>query len=178
MDLMMLAEALANAGHEGAPQIADQLRRYAPTEAELAIGVWRYRRGEIRAAADSLARAFRAARADPWVYSAFLDRSLTLATRLGATHLEVARPLVSAVSQRFAAGLMEERRIRTRILLASALQDEQLLADAFAEVEPWVPWEQPILAARYACYRRLHHPLEKVAQREYDEFLRAAPTSF
>ena len=165
VDLLALAQAKALAGDPEAAGLAERLRERSPAEAEGVLAVLAERRGDGRAAAGHYEAMLRAARSDPWVQTGFMTSWLRSAARLARRDPAFARRLFDLLAEPFAAGLLDERRLLTRLQI-SRIVDPSACVEAFAAYEPWVPWTEGILTARVACYRENDHPLERAARRD------------
>ena len=175
LDLLLVSECLAAAGHPRAPEMAERLRRDRPVEAEIALAIWHWAGDRHDESARHLAAAFREARVRPWTSMPVLERGLQLAMRVGGDSPGRAMILQEALAEPFAVRLAEYGRLRARTELVYATGRADLCAAAFASFEPNVPWEEYLLVRRLRCYEQTGHPLRGRALRDLEDFLDDAP---
>jgi hypothetical protein len=175
LDLLLVSECLAAAGHPRAPEMVERLRRQRPVEAEIALGIWHWAGNRRDEAARHLAAAFREARVRPWTYAPVLERGLQLAMRVGGESPGRAQLLQESLAEPFAVRLVDYGRLRARMELVHATGRGDLCGSAFAPVEPNVPWEEYLLVRRYRCYEKTGHPLRGQALRDLQELLENTP---
>ena len=106
-----------------------------------------------RTAAFYLESLFRRLRTDPWIQPDLLSTAFRMAIRLGEASPALARDLDAALEEPFAVGLADRERLTTRLNLAAHSTEEGRGArrsrtepppcvGVFAEMEPWVPWNE------------------------------------
>jgi len=95
--------------------------------------------------------------------------------RLGRRHHELAAELFAELAEPFAVALADEERILTRLQLAGSLDRKEACVEAFADLEPWVAWDEATLSARVGCYTAADHPLLTRARRELAEWRSRQP---
>lgn len=174
-DRLMLAEASAETADPEVPLQAVALAVSGqPVAAEAVLARFRYRRGELAAAADHLVAAFGRAQYDPWCHRATLERALHLATELTRRDPVLGLELFDALAEPFAVRLLDEARLLTRLAIAEATAFTALCEKALAPFEPEVPWEEPFLLTRHRCYTALGHPLAERARDDLAAWRRAA----
>ncbi|HIJ64672.1 MAG TPA: fused MFS/spermidine synthase [Candidatus Hydrogenedentes bacterium] len=177
VELVMVAEAVAETGDDQAETLIEQLRAYLPMDADAVQGRLHWRRGEAEAAVGALERAFMQHRADPWASSGVMKRALEVAQEIALADSALARRLADALSAPFVVYAMENQ--RRQAALDVALRVDREYAGPFVEVfEPHVPWNHAFLWNRYDCYMALDHPLYALAKRQLIEFLRHKPAKF
>jgi spermidine synthase len=103
-----------------------------------------------------------------------VGRALGTATELGARDPSLARRLFALLATPFAVGVLDLERAGARLSLGRHL-DAASLAGAMEREEPWVPWRPSVLASRQAAYRDAHHPRERQATEELQEFWAQEP---
>ena len=151
-DAVALAQAYAETGDPRALGLVPLLRSWSPGEAAGVEAILAARRGDWPGAAKRLGEHFRALGTDPWIESRLAQSCLRLALEIGRGQPEVARALFEALGEPFAVGLLQDRRLLTRVELAREAGDPGLCDRAFEALEPWAPWEGTVLEARVACY--------------------------
>ena len=175
VDLLAWAEALAEGGDDRAAEAAGRLWEVSPGEAEAVLALLESRRGNDQTAGWYLGSLFRRLRTEPWVQPGLLSSSLRLAMRLGRRHHELAAELFAELAEPFAVALADEERILTRLQLAGSLDRKDACVEAFADLEPWVAWDEATLSARVGCYTAADHPLLTRARRELAEWRSRQP---
>jgi hypothetical protein len=172
MDLLLVAESMAEAGDPAAEIYARQLAAAQPTEAAVVMSRLRLRQGDFDAAAAELSRAFRLYREDPWPWKTFMRRSLGLLQEIGRERPDdLGRALFDDLSEPFAVHLLNQARLTVRASLAKGVDFPGLCAQAYEAFEPWVPWNEGFLRSRRDCYEAVGHRLARRAQSELLEFL-------
>jgi predicted membrane-bound spermidine synthase len=175
VDLLLLAECRAAAGDDQALGPIAALAGSRPSDARFARAAWEAARGDWAAAGMRLAAGFRGLRGDPWVFPATLRRALDRAVRVAAEDPVAGRRLYDLLREPLPLYLEEERRRRTALDLALALDFEGLCAEALRPYEPWAPWDRRLLAARVDCYRANRSPLLRRALDDLERLRRSAP---
>lgn len=175
LDRLLVAEALAAEGAEGAEVRIADLAAVVPTEAEALRSRLLWRQGEAEAAAAGLVATFHRCRNDGWFFTLLIERTLALVEEVVRQHLAAAEELLAVPAEPFAARQLEMNRLRVRIAVAEVLERRELCVDAFAPFEPHVPWEKRFLEARARCYEEAGHPSAAEAREDLGDFLAAAP---
>ncbi|MGE0454943.1 MAG: fused MFS/spermidine synthase [Vicinamibacteria bacterium] len=176
-ELALVAEGLAVAGDEAALEPIEALRGFAPAEALALLGRLRERQGRADEAAVALAKAFEAHRADPWPRADLMLRAIGAAQRVARAGRERASLLHASLERPFAARAIDEERLIAAWDIASLI-DAATCARAVHALEPWVPWERPILERRLACYTAAADPLAARARADLALFLDEEPAPF
>jgi spermidine synthase len=170
-ELLMIAESLADSGSGEAEPFIERLRPWRPGEANAVLGLLRFRQSRIPEAAQLLARAFVAARTNPWSVPETMERAMYIAVVVGRTRPYTA-PMLDALSQPFAAAQHNDPRLRSVVTLARELQGcgPRTLA-ALRALEPWAPWEREHLTLRSVCYESAMDPRAGRARRDLERFI-------
>jgi hypothetical protein len=176
-ELAALGEALADAGDVAAVALAKRLSAWFPIEADAILARYHQRNGDTRAAAAALEAAFTAYRRDPWPLRPLLRRAIGLAVEVARRDRHTAAALYAALAEPFAVSNLDPRRLEARIALGSLL-GAPACVEAFAALEPHVPWEGEFLAQRLACYTAASHPALDRAARELEDFTGRRPEPF
>lgn len=174
-DLLLVAEALADRGHDGAEEWIAALAERAPTEAALFTARLHWRRQAAGAAVEELAGAIERLRSDPWVFRPVVHRAFQLVDEMVAADRRCGLRFLDALEEPFAVDLFEEARHVTRINLVGKVDFTRRCESVFSDLEPHVLWERGFLEARLDCYQRNSSPLASLARRELDAFIAAAP---
>jgi len=174
VELALVAEGLAAAGDEAALGPIEALRAFSSAEADALLGRLRERQGRADEAAAALARAFESHRLDPWPRADLMLRAIGAAQRVARVRAELASRLHASLDQPFAARAIDEERLIAGWDIAS-LVDAATCARAARKLEPWVPWERPILERRLACYTAAADPLAARARADLALYLEEEP---
>ncbi len=175
-DLLLVAGGLAARGDPRAGQVLERLRPLQPTETLALEALWWAQRGEPAAAVESLRRAWRAYRADPWPHPPVMAASLDLALRLASADPDAARILDDELAEPFAVHLLDRKRQLLRVALADQVADAARCWRALAPFESAPLWERPLLEARARCYARSgESALARRAARDLETFIAAEP---
>lgn len=170
IDLVLVAEGMAETGDERTPELAARLQALQPVEAGVVLARWHHGQGRNNEAMDELLGALRAYESDPWPWPPVMRRALELARRIGEENRDNGRRLLDQLERPFAVRLLDENRLLTRINLVRKIDFESRCVEAFGELEPDVPWTESFLRRRLDCYSRNGHRLEAKARRQLDEF--------
>ena len=170
IDLLLMAESLADAGDERALEVAAELAELAPVEGRSVMARWHLRNGEPELAAEELIAAFRLIREDPWTWQPHAQRATALAMEIGRASPELGRRLFEELAEPFAAEQQSEARLFARLTLAHEVDRDALCVEAHEAYEPWIPWTEPFLRRRRDCYEATNHPLAVTAQRQLEDF--------
>jgi hypothetical protein len=180
IELLMVAECLADRGDEAALVYIDQLATIDRTEAQAirARLLWRQKRsGEARA---TMLEAIGALRVDPWPMQSLINRTINLAVDMVEADESRASGLAmfEALRKPFAVHNSDEVRmfalIRVGISLDRGVTGDHVLQSVEA-TEPNVPWNWGFLKIRSACYAASQHPLAADAQSDLVDYLVAEP---
>jgi hypothetical protein len=166
VDLLAWAEALAEGGDPGARAAAERLREVTPPEADVVLALLESRQGNDQTAAWYLTQAYERLRTDPWAQPGLVRSSFRLAAALARKDAGLAGELYDALAEPFAVAFLDQERRTTRLWMSASVDREGVCAEAFADLEPWVSWDEPALAARVTCYEAEDHPLLARARRE------------
>ncbi|HEY4284363.1 MAG TPA: fused MFS/spermidine synthase, partial [Chthoniobacterales bacterium] len=161
LDIQMLAECLADAKSDDAPDYIAKLRKLRPTDAEAIEAHYLLQRGEFEPATRALEQTFLQARSDPWVDENLVERTLTVALRV-AQHSRSESfgvRLFKALQQPFSVFNNEEKRRITLLDLGRILDHGtggKYSLEAIESVGPNVPWQLGFLELRKECYSHYH----------------------
>jgi len=177
-ELAMLAEAMIiGAAKDDPVPLLASLRQWEPIEADTIEARLMVRRGNTKAAAELLLRAFVAYRTNPWPQPLIMARAIDFAAVVGTLDKSTAPVLYDALAQRFAAGQNETTRLAARVSLGRRIDGcgPHAIA-ALRALEPWVPWDRPTLELRADCYAKAGlRELASRAQEELGDFIANQP---
>ncbi|MEZ5332958.1 MAG: fused MFS/spermidine synthase [Thermoanaerobaculia bacterium] len=159
IDVLLLAECEASAGRDGALERIEELARTRPSDARFSRAAWGAAQEDWPATATALVEAFHGLADDPWVFPETLRRGLERSVTVAREDPASGRRLWDALRLPLPVYLEEEQRRRTLLDLARILDFPALCEEALRPFEPWVPWEDAILASRVECYRENRSPL-------------------
>jgi spermidine synthase/MFS family permease len=175
IDLLLVVECLAEVSQVQAADLLPGLHAARPVEAAAISARMFARSGMVAKAAAELQRAFVAFRDDPWVHTMTMARALDLSVELSRADRALGQKLFEALSEPFAARILEESRKDVRLQIALAVRSSKMCVDAFLEFEPWPPWREAFLRDRCSCYSAAGHELGEAACADLGEWRAAAP---
>lgn len=175
VDVLAYAEALAVAGDDRARDLASRLGEITPAEATVVLALLEHRRDNPQTAGWYLESLFEQLRSDPWIQSGAVNSALRLAGVLASRDRALADRFFEALAEPFAVELSPDERRAARIQLAAAAGRKDACVEAFAELEPWVAWDEATLAARVSCYEANDHRLLRRARRDLAEWASREP---
>ena len=176
IDILMMAECLAEGGYDQALILAESLRamgRQVETDAVLAR--WQARREEPQAAADHLVAAFEGYRSDPWPYPAVMKRLLFLASEVARSEPTLATRLFDVLREPFVLYQMNELRRATLAEIGILDQSDVHCLAILESYGPWIPWDKRYLTERLRCLEANDRPEANRARRDLEDFLDVAP---
>ena len=177
LDRFLVAETLAERGGAAAGAAVEALRAESPTEAAFLAARLHWRQGDREAAARSLAEGLERLPTDPWVFQPIVERALPWAEEVARSAPRLAERLDAALAAPFAARILEERRLATRLALARILGFAGRCVAVFEAAEPHPRWREEWLRWRLECYEASAHPLLAAARQDLRTFLAAEPGS-
>lgn len=166
----MLAQILAMSADPTSERHIEALRKWEPIEADVILGVLRWRQRRNAEAAQLLQSAFQRYRDNPWPLPRVMDFGITALLEIVGSPQTNALVL-DALSKRFSEWQLDEAR-RTTYLLA-AWESGRCGAPTLAslqEFEPNIPWNQTALEIRATCYAEAGLALADEAKRDLEEF--------
>jgi spermidine synthase len=172
-EMALLGEALAEVGDERSLLLLERLGAYLPLEAQMLRARLRFRQKKHEEAAALLEQAFLLYRTTPWAWRPLAQRSLRLADELAADP-RLGLRLLPALSQPFAVRALDSIRLEVALKISLRQPDKSLCVEHLKPFEPFVPWEEDFLKARYACYQEVNHPLTRKSERDLLRFLAQA----
>ena len=152
VETALFAEGLAERGDAAAIPYLRDLARAEPVEGQADAARLALRMGRPEQARDMLVSAFAGYRTDPWPAQSSMRRAVRLAEEVAAAQPSLGPSLFDALALPFAAGTAGEQRLFTRVLLTAVPGLEGRCREAFAALEPSVPWTEEYLRRRVACY--------------------------
>ena len=156
LEQLILAEALADAGHAEAPAQLGTLRQRSPVEADVLEARYQLRAGAPEAAADAIVRGLEGYRRDPWPLMAVMKRALRLVPEVARRAPAARERIAAALAQPFAAALLDSARRGALLDVTLLAADSSRCVEILAPLEPYVPWTPSLLESRARCYRE--HP--------------------
>jgi spermidine synthase len=173
-----LAETLADAGQSDAEKYIARLRPAHAVEADIYEARLQLRGGHVADAAATLERAFTAAQSDPWPLQIVLQRGLDLAVEVANKDRAAGERLWRTLAQPFAVHLQNDHRVRSRALIAFAVDWPRLCTEALAPMEPDVPFDTDLLLRRVRCYESTGDKKLAAARRDLGRFAGHEPMKF
>ncbi|MGC8989594.1 MAG: hypothetical protein ACP5MD_05685, partial [Verrucomicrobiia bacterium] len=177
LELLLVAESLADAGNEQALIYAGKLWQWQPIEADVVLARLRWRQRRFEDAVAALEKAFQAYRSNPWPFPPLMYRALVLAESVSkeSSNPELARRLHAALKEPFAVHLWDQVRLACRFNVALDSISPSLLKESIESFEPNVPWRRLFLEKRLLCYEFLGDSRMARARRDLELFDRARP---
>lgn len=176
-EILVVADSLAEMGHDLTVGYALQLQNYWPIAAQAVLARYYWRKGERRLAYDNLESVFINFRTNPWPQRDLMRRSLILLEEMAATDKQLAKKIYKLISQPFSLYILESSRLNTLYTIARKL-DAQYMADATGRFEPHPPWNEEFLANRFRSYQQTGNLLALKAERELKLYMNYAPEPF
>jgi spermidine synthase len=181
LEMINVAETLAERGDANAMQFIDALRADFPVESDTLLARLLWRQGRRAEGVAALVRAFEQCRTNPWPLPLVMRRALRLANEMSQTDRgALARQLETALAQPFAVELFRELRRSSLVFAQDQSSGETCTArmrDTLRTYEPHVPWQEQFLATRARCYGQWNDPLAERASADLREFRRAQRTA-
>jgi tetratricopeptide (TPR) repeat protein len=174
---IVLAEALAQGGEDLAGDYIERIRQRSGVEADVLLARLRWRQGRLEEATQSLERAFQVYREDPWPLAILVRNSFAVVLDIASRDAAFASRLEESLSRPFALAVLDEERRLVRLEVASRLEASRYVR-AVEDLEPDVPWRQPILERRAQAYAATGNSRARLAQRELAAFLEREPPPF
>ena len=174
VEISMVAMALANKADPRSLPLIERLRPWQPVEADAILSLLQFRQKDVTGAVETLVRAFHGYRQDPWPMSDVMYNAMIAMDEIALTNPETALRLQEALSQPFSVfSLEDERRLRRVNIASRALQGRcnPAVIGALHDLEPHVPWRQPVLEIRRGCYQRVGDPRAEQARRDLASFI-------
>jgi spermidine synthase len=175
LELAMIGEALASAGSEEAVPVIERLRAFEPTEAEALLAMLRFHQGKGPDALLAVEAALASYEKDPWPREELMRTLLNDVASPLASDKATAGLLTLSLSRPFAVRMLDEDRKRARLRLAARGDFKAVCRDALAELEPWPPWDEEMLALRHQCYAETGDARAAAAARDLETFRRREP---
>ncbi len=177
VEMMVLADLLAEAGDAAALGLTERLRPIWPSVADGVAGRLLLRQGKVAQAGQALEASLIGYWAQPWPPPTFMLRAMGLAADIARTSPVLAHRLFALLAHPFAVHMMDEARASTRLSLARMFPTGPECADALDYFEPNVPWQADFLAFRADCYAHRGSPLADHAQRDLQAIRREMPAT-
>jgi hypothetical protein len=163
VELLLLAEGLADLGDDLALRYADSLRLWEAGEADAVAARYFWRKRQEEQAALLLGRCLDRWQRDPWALPDFIERTVGLVQIVGAQagSSKIAEQLFKQLETPLAVYVADMDRTVARLEIALRLDREgsnHFTRDLVAEVEPNVPWTHQFLLVRARSYRAAGDP--------------------
>ena len=175
-ELLAVAESIADAGSDVALPFIEKLGKTRPLEAQAVLVRLRWRQKRWADATAALERLFTAYRTDPWPLPTLMERTIVIAGAVGrdSGDSKIAARIHEVLLHPFAARMLEEDRHATLFSLAKGIGSDvcnDAMRATLAGLEPWVPWDEDLLAVRARCYATWNLPRADRAREDLEEFM-------
>jgi len=180
IELLLVAECLADQGSDGVLPYLDRLQKNYPTEALAIRARLLWRKNRVEEARRVMSDALVSLQADPWPLQALITRTIDLTVEMveSATATAATKSIYEALQKPFAVYNSDEDRmfalIRVGINLDNGPSGEHVLRSVEA-AEPHVPWNLGFLEIRNTCYAASQHPRAERAENDLIDYLLAEP---
>ncbi len=174
LETLMVAEAMAAEGREGAIDHVASASRFFPCESRFLRAVIHFQKQEFTQAATELVKTFEAYRGTVAPFLPPFLRAINLAAVLAALDESQRMPLFESLRDPFPLGFQESTRREVRLMIAMKIGFAKA-AQVLADFEPNVPWRENILKFRLDCYRSLSDPRLDAAREDLETFRENAP---
>lgn len=183
IELVCMATVLNESGNPESEKYIEKIRQVSQTEADALLAHLRWRQRRPAEAVPALQSALARYRSDPWAHRLLMERTISLGMDLARADRQgnAARLIYESLSSPFVLHLNEDWRRRAVVAVAAHLDQvtgSTLMPDALDKFEPHVPWEEPFLEARLACYNRVGHRLLMRAAEDLDAYRASQPFPF
>src|SRR6266404_4505906 len=180
VELVMVAECLADQGDAKAIPYIEELQKIALTDARAIEARLLWRQNKIDEAGALLEKVCIAYHTDPWPLRGLMTRTMDVMWRVAQTDKTgaIARSLYRAVERPFLIYNVDEARMTALLRLGTEIDHGRIgefVLQAIEAPEPNIPWQLNFLKARSSGYAHFHHPLAEVAKRDLAEFVEADP---
>jgi spermidine synthase len=178
MEIVTIAEAVADAGNEQAMQFIQQIAARQPIEAQVMLARLRFRQSRFSEAAAAMAAAFNGYQTDPWPSPVVMNRALSLCVEIARTSADrnVATTLYDAAQKPFAVMMFNDARLAVLLQLATMAEGSTCgprMRTAVEQLGPHFPWVVDALRARITCARSTVE--ERDATNDYRAFIANEP---
>ena len=151
-EVTLLGLGYADQADERARPLIERLRSCYPVEAAAMEAHLLSRQGQWESAADQLEQAFVTLRDHPWGTPHVVELCFLAAEDLSRQDRRLAPRMFAALAEPFAVYAYENERLTAVHGVAHSL-GVNAVVETIQWLEPWVPWSERFLAARYVAYR-------------------------
>ncbi len=177
LELAIIGEATAEAADKRAMKWVEQLSEFRPVEANVILGRYFWRKGEVEQAYTVMEAAFLEYRQNPWPHATVMHHALDLVADMALNHADVGARFYELLSVPFSVYNLEDRRLFTLLTLSSTMDCEHA-AEVLGLMEPNVPFKKKVLEYRQRCYEETGSPHLKQARLDLEEFNETIPLPF
>lgn len=154
IELLSIAETLADRGDERFAVFANELSGISPEESDVIQARYLWRKGDRNGSAAALQRAFASYRRNPWPLGLVMSRGLDIAIAISRQDPAIAAQLTRSIQEPFALSLLEEKRKTTLLNIAAFVEPSgcgPLTRAAIAQYENEPLWQLRFLETRLRC---------------------------
>ncbi len=175
MELLVVAEGLADRADDRALPYIEKLRAWFPIEAAAVQAHLLWRQGKIKQALPLVEKSIVAWRQYPWTPVRVMDCTLDIARDIAFRGEEKKQlePVSAMLEKPFALHLLDRERAEVCLEFAREMDNAfpfRKTRKALAGFEPAIPWNREFLAMRAECYRRTEDPRARIAAHDLQQF--------
>ncbi|HZT76889.1 MAG TPA: fused MFS/spermidine synthase [Vicinamibacterales bacterium] len=174
-ELAMAADLAALTGSDAAVPLAERLRSYDATEADIVLAELRVGQKQPADALPLLESAFVRMRTDPWALPSLKQKALDLAEVVARTSADANRRMYDALARRFAVDAVNDSRLLSLVEIAAEGNFAAMCRGPIELLEPAVVWSDALLRRRRDCYEATHDPRLPQATRDLETYLAQEP---
>jgi spermidine synthase len=176
VELLMVAECLADEGNPNAIPYSERLQSIDATEAQAVRARLLWRQHRVDEARETIGAAIVSLRDNPWPMQALIKRTIDLAVEMVENDPtgSSGKAIYQALEKPLAVYNNDEDRMLALIRVAINVDKGprgQCVLRSLEALEPNIPWTFGFLKIRSACYTASQHPLAADAQSDLVDFV-------
>lgn len=175
---MVVGEGLAERADDAALEVVAGLPSELKPEMLAVEARLLLRKGDVAGAARSLETLILTLREQPWGETRFIQRALRLSNEVATADRAAGLRIFDLLQTPFAVYAADYARAMLSIELLDAVGFEGRCQQAFAVLEPHVPFEEYLLKKRAQCYQKTGDPKLGLAIKEWERYMSRELASF
>lgn len=177
LELMLVAEGLADEGSDEALKYIEALRATSPTVADAILARLAMRQERMEDAVELLERCLLVLREDPWPLEFTMERVMGLTQAAIVEDASLAPRMLEILREPFSLLVYDDYRRELVVALASRIGFSEA-AEAIEKYEPYPLWTEKFLQYRALVYEKVEHPKAELARNDAVQFLRNTHKKF